>query len=175
MNLNEKLSIFVGNWELETDDNLEEFLKFYEYNWFSIKAALLASVHVNFSKSVSENSLNRTVFSTFLKGSEKYIFDKEFRLNSENLNKRHSLIENRLGEFVINSEIVKKDNNLINWREQVKIENNKLHLSDFGMWAILNIAVNRYLKKFLKINNYNIQTQNRFHFDYIYLLGLNLY
>ena len=32
-----KLSIFVGNWELETNDNLEEFLKFYEYNWFVLK------------------------------------------------------------------------------------------------------------------------------------------
>ena len=150
MNLNEKLSIFVGNWELETNDNLEEFLKFYEYNWFSIKAALLASVHVNFSKSVSENSLNRTVFSTFLKGSEKYIFDKEFRLNSENLNKRHSLIENRLGEFVINSEIVKKDNNLINWREQVKIENNKLHLSRFWNVGNTEYSCKQIFKKILE-------------------------
>jgi hypothetical protein len=132
----DKLDNFLGNWILETNKNLEEFLKFYEYSWFSMKAALLANVELIFKKTEIKNSIERTVNSTFLKGTELYTFDQQFHLNPENLKKKHILKTDTSGNSIIQSVILKNDNNLIIWHEEAKILNDKLIITRY--WNVGN-------------------------------------
>ena len=89
-------------------------------------------------------------------------------LDNENL--LNEKIKNLYDYLVISN---KKNLNLSN---QVYLDNKPINISK--LIEKINIE---FLKlhfnnqSYVKINNYNIQTQNRFHFDYIYLQGLNLY
>jgi hypothetical protein len=119
---------FIGKWELEENKNLDKFLEYYGYSWFSIKAALIANVDAYFEKTENPNIVKRTIDSTFIKGTEDYIFDGEFHLTSGNLNKKHNF-END----IIYSE-VHKENDI--WTETVKIDQDKLILK--RSWKINN-------------------------------------
>ena len=119
---------FIGKWQLEKNENLDKFLEFYGYSWFSIKAALIANVDAYFEKTNKPTIIKRTIDSTFLKGTEDYIFDSEFHMTSENLNKKHQF------ENDIIYSVVHKDKN--NWSENIKIIDGKLILNRF--WKIDN-------------------------------------
>ena len=119
---------FIGKWQLEKNENLDKFLEFYGYSWFSIKAALIANVDVYLEKTNKTTIIKRTIDSTFLKGTEDYIFDSEFHMTSENLNKKHQF------ENDIIYSVIHKDKN--NWSENIKIIDGKLILNRF--WKIDN-------------------------------------
>jgi len=119
---------FIGRWQLEKNENLDKFLEFYGYSWFSIKAALIANVDAYFEKTNKPTIIKRTIDSTFLKGTEDYIFDSEFHMTSENLNKKHQF------ENDIIYSVIHKDKN--NWSENIKIIDGKLILKRF--WKIDN-------------------------------------
>ena len=119
---------FIGKWQLEKNENLDKFLEFYGYSWFSIKAALIANVDAYFEKTNKPTIIKRTIDSTFLKGTEDYIFDSEFHMTSENLNKKHQF------ENDIIYSVIHKDKN--NWSENIKIIDGKLILKRF--WKIDN-------------------------------------
>ena len=111
---------FIGKWQLSENKNLEKFLEFYGYSWFSIKAALIANVDVYFLKNSDANSLKRVIDSTFLKGEEIYDFTGKIITNSENLKKTHYIKD---GEIFSN---VNLDNK--NWTEHLVIQQDKLIL-----------------------------------------------
>ena len=69
---------YIGKWQLLENKNLEKFLEYYGYSWFSIKAALVANVDVYFEKTQNKDIIKRTIDSTFLKGIEEYNFDGNF-------------------------------------------------------------------------------------------------
>jgi hypothetical protein len=122
---------FVGKWELEKNINLGKFLEYYGYNWFSIKAALLANVDAFFEKTEDPIIFKRTINSTFINGTENYILDNIFHTTPAKIEKKHSLIDG-----VIYSEV---NNNGDLWTENIKIENDKLIINRF--WEINKISL----------------------------------
>ena len=114
---------FIGKWQLIENKNLEKFLEFYGYSWFSIKAALIANVDVYFLKNNDPNSLKRIIDSTFLKGEEIYDFTGKVITNSENLKKSHTIENGEIFSKVI------LDNK--NWKEHIVIKGDKLILKRF--------------------------------------------
>ena len=123
---------FIGKWELVENKNLEKFLEYYGYSWFSIKAALVANVDVYFEKTRNKDIIKRTIDSTFIKGIEEYNFDGDFHKNSENLRKKHAFRENTIfSEVYLEQKF---------WTEQIRVEKDRLILNRY--WNINNIAYN---------------------------------
>ena len=114
---------YIGKWQLLENKNLEKFLEYYGYSWFSIKAALVANVDVYFEKTRNKDIIKRTIDSTFLKGIEEYNFDGNFHKNSEDLRKKHSL---RDGNIFSDVYLQQKF-----WTEEIMVENEKLILKRF--------------------------------------------
>ena len=115
---------FIGKWQLKENINLDEFLIYYQYSWLKRKSALASNVDLILEK-VSNNSLKRTIDSTFMKSDELYIFDEQFHDNNMELLKKHTFRDN-----CIISSIKSTDNSVYNfvWVETASLDNNELNI-----------------------------------------------
>ena len=126
------MKLFIGNWQLLENKNLDKFLEYYGYGWLAIKAALIANVDAYFEKTENKDIIKRTIDSTFLKGIEEYNFDGNFHLNSADLRKKHSLRDGKIfSEVYLEQKF---------WTEEIIIEKDQLILNRY--WNINNIAYN---------------------------------
>jgi hypothetical protein len=83
---------FVGIWSLTRNSpGLENFMKYYGYGYLKRKAALMSNVDLVFHK-MDDNTLHRTIKSTFMKADEFYpLTGQDVEANREGLIKNHTL------------------------------------------------------------------------------------
>jgi hypothetical protein len=109
---------FIGTWNLESNDNLDDFLLFYGYGWVSIEVAKLAHVEIRFERTNQPHTFRRLVESVFHTSDETYIMDGTFHSTPENVVKKHTIDEETL-----HSEC-HKDEKM--WVERITVETGKL-------------------------------------------------
>ena len=108
---------FIGTWKLETNENFDKFLKYYKYGWLKIQAALISNIDLTLTKT-AENQYNRIIDSTFMKATETYNIDGQYHANSENVNKKHTVVDEQLHTSANTDDI--------EWNEITQIINDKL-------------------------------------------------
>ena len=113
------LQQLIGKWKLiENDKQFTQFLSYYGYNWFKIKAALLTNVDVTISiVNQQPLTINRFIESSFLTTNEDYIFDNNTHL-SNNLYKKHTITNDKIISY-INGYCLNQPNKMIQWTETV--------------------------------------------------------
>ena len=109
---------FIGKWQLEQNNNFDDFLKYYGYGWIKRKLALASHINLTIQKTNEDNKFIRIIESTFLNNEEEYIIDGKFHKTPANLEKCH-LIEN-------NQLLTEVRNELFHWYETNTINENKL-------------------------------------------------
>ena len=129
------LQQLIGKWKLiENDKQFTQFLSYYGYNWFKIKAALLTNVDVTISI-VNQQPLNikRFIESSFLTTNEDYIFDNNTHIsnnihNLHNLHKKHTITNDKIISY-INGYCLNQPDKIVQWTETVYLTSSSTMVS----------------------------------------------
>ena len=124
------ISTFAGNWKLlKNDANLDAFMSFYGYGYLARKAAMLVNIHLKIVE-MADNTLFKTVSSTFMNIEELYLINgKENEPSREGLVKTHTF---SAGTLI--STIYKQSDSEIKWTETMALGDNGTALMVTRYW-----------------------------------------